>query len=327
MKVGIIGCGIVGAYLAWKLAEGNEVHLFEEKAKIGSKACSGLISERLWDFVPKNDKVIKHMIGRCRINFPRKKVHLYFKPSMMVVDRNMLTRYVAWLAHKAGAKLFVGHKARKIFFNGGHKPQVSFDTPEGIKAFEFDKIIGCDGALSFVRKEVSGKDPKFRLGIYSYKKGKNHKRTVETFPTKNGFSWSIPRGDSIEVGTMEVNGTARGEFNRIRKRYKLPKKTKKFSSLIPVGIVALESKDVAVCGDAMGLTKPWSGGGVIWGLTAADIMAKSFPDFKSYNRRIRRKFAPQLLMGRMANRFVNAAGNHAPWVLPNEIRYDSDWIG
>ncbi|MEM5804300.1 MAG: hypothetical protein QXU82_00390 [Candidatus Aenigmatarchaeota archaeon] len=326
MKVGIIGCGIVGAYLAWKLAESNEVYLFEEKAKIGSKPCSGLISERLWDFVPRNEKVIMHAIGRCRISFPKKKVHLYFKPSMMIVDRNMLTRYVAWLAHKKGAKLFVGHKARKLFFNGGHKPQVSFDTPEGIKAFEFDRIIGCDGALSFVRREVGGKDPKFRLGIYTYKKQKSQKRTVETFPTKNGFSWSIPRGDSMEVGTIEVNGSAKGEFERIRKRYKLPKNTKKFSALIPNGLTTLDSKNVALCGDAAGLTKPWSGGGVIWGLTAADLLVKSFPNFRSYNRKVKRKFGPQLIIGRALRKTTNFAGTRMPWLLPSEIRFDSDWV-
>ncbi|MFQ6073557.1 MAG: NAD(P)-binding protein, partial [Methanosarcinales archaeon] len=34
MRIGIIGCGINGAYLGWKLSRKNDVTIFEQKRKI-----------------------------------------------------------------------------------------------------------------------------------------------------------------------------------------------------------------------------------------------------------------------------------------------------
>ena len=35
MKIGIVGAGINGTYLAWKLSKEHDVTLFEKKKKIG----------------------------------------------------------------------------------------------------------------------------------------------------------------------------------------------------------------------------------------------------------------------------------------------------
>ena len=60
MKVAIIGAGICGLYLALKLSEsGSEVTVFEKKEKIGKEVCSGLVSERILDFIPESQKLIQ----------------------------------------------------------------------------------------------------------------------------------------------------------------------------------------------------------------------------------------------------------------------------
>ena len=69
MKIGIIGCSINGAYLAWKLSKENDVTVFEKNKTIGEKPCSGLVSERIWNFIPKNDDLIENVIDESR--FPR----------------------------------------------------------------------------------------------------------------------------------------------------------------------------------------------------------------------------------------------------------------
>jgi flavin-dependent dehydrogenase len=59
MRIGIVGCGINGAYLSWKLSGlGHEVEVFERNDVVGEKPCSELISERIWNFVPKNESLV-----------------------------------------------------------------------------------------------------------------------------------------------------------------------------------------------------------------------------------------------------------------------------
>ena len=49
MKIGIVGCGINGSYLAWKLSKEHDVMVFEKKKQIGKEVCSGIVSQRIWD--------------------------------------------------------------------------------------------------------------------------------------------------------------------------------------------------------------------------------------------------------------------------------------
>ena len=79
MKIAIIGAGITGLYLAWKLAEkGEEVVVFEKKEKIGKEVCSGLFSERILKFVPESRNLIKNQIEYTLIYFPKKTLKIRF---------------------------------------------------------------------------------------------------------------------------------------------------------------------------------------------------------------------------------------------------------
>ncbi len=319
MRVCIVGAGICGSYLAWRLKQAYpevDIKVFEQKKRLG-KPCSGLVSERIWEFIPENKKLVKNRIKKVKVHYPKKTVSLWFEPEMLVFDRPQLDKYVSSLALKEGVKINFGEKVERVFLLKKYKPQVKAEKLE-----EFDYLIGCDGANSVVRTSLS-KNSKNRLGILAY--GKGVKKYAEVFPTKNGFAWAIPhnsRQNIVEYGVVENISRASEVFKRFWGKKRLRRLR---SAIIPNSLVFAEHPRVALCGDAAGLTKPWSGGGIIWGLTAAEILVKTFPNFKKYEKQIRKKFGPVIFVSRLAVLAAGLAGKHLPLLLKDR-KIDSDWL-
>jgi len=308
MKVAIVGCGITGAYLGWQLAEkGNDVTIFEKRDKIGKDVCSGLISERLWTFIPKNEKLIKNKVNYCRVNFPNKTITLKFKIPFIVLSHAEMDKYVAELAKKSGANIKLNSDIKEI--------------PEG-----FDKVIGTGGALDTIRKNLKLKDPKTYTGLLCYVDEKDNSDVVDAWPIGDGFCWRIPRGENIEYGIMANPKQARELFNKfaLRQGFKINKLK---AAIIPQGLIIPKERSVTICGgDASGLTKPWSGGGVIWTLTSANILLNNFPNFLKYRQSLLNFFLPRKIAYTVLTKLVYFAGYNMPWLLPSKRIVDPDFL-
>ncbi|OGI12539.1 hypothetical protein A3K64_01380 [Candidatus Micrarchaeota archaeon RBG_16_36_9] len=320
VRVGVIGCSINGSYLAWKLSKNYDVTIFEKNKIIGEKPCSGLVSERIWDFVPRNDRLIENKIDEAIVHFIKKDIKLKFHPRMLALNRKALDKYVSNLSIKNGAKILLGNEVKKVYIIKNKKPQVLAD-----KLYEFDYLIGCDGFNSILRKALGIKNPKFKLGIYTNVTRKNKANKVDVYPSKNGFGWIIPRGSHIEYGFLEEIDKAKDNFSRFCKSKRI-KPQKIYSHIIPEGLVKAGEGRVALCGDSIGLTKPISGGGIIWGLTACNILVRDFPNFKRYNEDIKKFFEPKLFFSRIGNRTSRFLGYNLGSVLPKEIWFDGDFL-
>lgn len=321
MRVGIVGCGINGSYLAWKLSKEHEVSVFEKKAKIGKEVCSGLVSERLWEYIPRSKDLIINTIDEAVLHFPKKEVSLRFFPKMLVLNRKPLDRYVASLAEKTGAKITLGTEVKKVYHIKGKKPQISV----GGQVHEFDRLIGCDGYFSVVRKSLGIKDPKYRLGIYTYVSKRNDSHSVDIYPTKNGFCWIIPRKRNLEYGILEEPAVARNMFNSFC-RSKRVKPRKIYSYVVPMGLTDAQKGKVALCGDVIGLTKPWSGGGVLWSMKADEILLKAFPNFRKYEDQLKDYFGPKMFYSKIIQWLGKFAANNVPFLAPKRVDFDGDWV-
>lgn len=307
MKVAIVGAGITGLYLAWKLTEkGETVTVFEKRDIIGKEACSGLISERILGFFPESKKLIQNEINECLIHFPKRTFKIKFRKKFFVMNHFDLDNLAADLARKAGAKIVLNNPVNSL-------------------PSELDYVIGCDGAMSKMRKNLGLSDPNFKLGIQGFSSENSSANFVETWPTKNGFLWKIPRGDKTEYGIMEEPRRAREIFNEFTKKNNLRLEAVK-SAVIAQGFVSCSNTKATLCGEAAGLTKPWSGGGVIWGLTAANLLLKNFPNFIKYQKELKRKFLLEIYLSKIAKKIVYFLGFNSPWLLPGEFKIDGDFF-
>jgi flavin-dependent dehydrogenase len=226
---------------------------------------------------------------------------------MYVFDRYKLELYIHKLAKQNGAKF---------------KTKRYISKTDTLK--EYDYIIGCDGAMSSVRNSLKLPPPNMRLGIYTHIKEKNYDDFVETWPTKSGFFWKIPRTNSTEYGIINRPNQAQKLFNRFCKAHSLtPKEIK--SHLIPTGLVLSNNSKIALCGDAAGLTKPWSGGGVVWSFLAADILSQTLPNTELYNKKIKSFFSKRMKATSFLTKSFRLTSK-IPSVLPKKRTIDSDFI-
>lgn len=307
-KIAIIGAGICGLYLSWKLGEkGYQVTVFEKEKEIGKKSCSGLYSQRIFEFLPLTSSFIENQINFALIHFPKKTIKINFSQNFFVFEREKLEKLLASFAQRAGAKFLFNSPLNSL--------------PQG-----FDYIIGCDGYNSSVRKFLGLKEPKLFLGIRGFVKKESFTHWVETWPQREGgFIWRIPRGRKIEYGIMGEIEKAKDIFKSFLEKEKIQlEKTK--SAIIPQGLTVSLHPRIALCGNAIGLTKPWSGGGVIWGLRACDILLESFPNLLKASKKIKRIFGREIALGKFLTQTVYFLGFSFPQFLPKEREINGDFF-
>ncbi|MBW6462082.1 MAG: NAD(P)/FAD-dependent oxidoreductase [DPANN group archaeon] len=276
----IVGAGPIGTYLAEKLAsKGISVLIIEKKKEIGKHACSGLVSTRLDNFVELDESLIEHRINGSIF---------HSKSESFTIKKNEVQAYVL---DRVSFDKFMAERAKASCAN------ILLDTPfldyvvkdKGVFTLTPDKtiksklIIGCDGAASLVRRK-SGLDTGGMTrvnGIIGYTTEKDNSELVELFygsdVAPGFFAWKIPRGEKTEYGLASDKNHIE-KFNQflLERNVKIDK-----TYTHPICFGHLESTvedNVMLLGDAALQVKPFSGGGIIYGLMCADIAVEVILD-------------------------------------------------
>ena len=126
---------------------------------------------------------------------------------------------------------------------------------------------------------------------------------------------------------MEDIKKAKNYFDKFLKEKKIYLIRKK-AGIIPQTFKPIIPKNskITLCGDAVVLTKPWSGGGVIWSLISADILLKNFPDFIKYKKEVDKFFLPKIIISKAIKKIVYFSGRNFPWLLPKEVNIEGDFL-
>ncbi len=275
--IAIIGSGPVGSYLAYLLKD-KEVCIFEEHSKIGSPVqCTGVVSNYLSKIIDVKD-FIKNNISKVRFIEDNDLLELNIKKEF-IIDREKFDKYLAKLAVKNGAKLFLKHKF--LGYNQiGDKYEIFFENG---KKYIADILIGADGVNSKVAEAAGLWKNDFLIGMQARVKMDKEENVYEIYPTNNFFGWSVPEGNGIFRIGYAGNKNIKENFNKLLKKFNVKKVIEYQSGLIPVYRKRrISNGNVFLVGDAAGQVKNSTGGGIITGLLAARKLAEAILENKNY---------------------------------------------
>ena len=316
----VVGGGPCGSYAAYTAVKhGAEVTLCEEHEDVGGpRHCAGHLNisslKRLGIRVPQD--VIENIIkGAVFISPSGKQFVLRCRdPVTYVVNRELFDKQMAEDAMQSGVDYRFKSRVKSLVLDSGSVKGVALQG-EKLKA---NIVIDAEGCSSKLLKQTGLKGLKSGMvarGIQTEVDGFEgiEEYMVEVYFGRNVapgfFAWIIPRKDgTAKVGLATRTGNPQDYLRRFMEKHpvaskKLKKSSPTYTSIHPIPMEGPLPRTVSsgflAVGDAASQVKPTTGGGVIFGLTCAQIAgevaweAVNVQDFSetflsSYQRRWKR---------------------------------------
>ena len=272
----VVGGAVSGSRTSQIIAEyGKSVLLIEDNMNIGHPCkCTGLVSWRIKELLPTlPQKLIVSVVEDARFHAPNgESFDLKSKKPVYLLDRPGLDKYLFNMAQEAGVETKVGEKfvSYKIV-----KDHVEVKTDKNV--YKTRILIGADGANSTVGKEAALKYPEsYLVGVQTTAPGNFDK--VELWfgsdVSPKFFAWVVPENENIARIGLATDKNAGNYYEEFLKKRIGNFEKPNVGGIIRFGVMERTSSDrVMVVGDAACQVKPYSGGGIIFGLIASRICA------------------------------------------------------
>jgi len=283
-QVLIVGAGPIGSRIATELAMRDiSVLLVEEHAEIGRPfQCAGLVNPSSMNMVGLEESILQNIDG-AKIYSPSGimvQVGIEGITRTHVVCRKRFDQGITRQAQEAGAHLWL--LCHPIKVESAEDGNVVYLEREGVNVqVKCKLIIGADGAHSWVRRKFKmGKPTEMMVGFQSEVVGlSSEDNWLEMYSgdevAAGLFAWVIPSG----LGTHRIGVWAKAEdldgrsveqlYDTLlkhplwREKFSHCREIARFCGPIPCGLVKTPFKDrVLLIGDAAGMAKPTTGGGI-----------------------------------------------------------------
>ncbi|MEM4782618.1 MAG: geranylgeranyl reductase family protein [Halalkalicoccus sp.] len=313
----VVGAGPAGSRFARRATEAGYDVLALEGGRIGEPlACSGHVSTDVWEYTTDGarEELLQNEIrgARFHLDGPGSEAYPFYReePVSNVIDRVGLDRHLAAAAREAGADLRESHTVTGVHEEDDHV-LIEASTPDGSAEFRGRMVAGCDGPVSRTRRDLGIDEPDELLhGVLGFEPAADHAEFVDVHLTApRFFAWRIPRGEAgVEYGLAAPPGReVRELFEGFTAGYDAETENV-CSGMIPIGPPGrVTSERGFLIGDAAAQTKPFTGGGILYGMTAADHAAERIdPDeprsLAAYEKAWRADLAREIRMGHWLRR-------------------------
>lgn len=283
----VIGGGPAGLHAATRLAAtGIAVELFEEHSVVGEPVhCTGVLAREAFERfgVPRGS--ILNDLSTVRFHPPSGRIVEYSPAEIeaVVIDRVAFDRQLGRRAADAG-----------VVFRTARATSVDVDRTgvtvagDGISVRARACVLACGASYALHRRLELGR-PRLVLQSAQAELPADRLGPVEVHfgstAAPGGFAWAVPvdRGNrpAVRIGVM-CRSDARGHFRRMVERV-TPRWGVRAADgcvprhkVLPLGPIARTVRDrVVAVGDAAGLVKPTTGGGIYYSLLSAELAAET----------------------------------------------------
>jgi digeranylgeranylglycerophospholipid reductase len=325
----VVGGGPGGLFAASKLASaGLSVRLFEEHSISGEPVhCTGVLAADVFDEFGLDGGCILNQLRTVRFHAPSGETVGYSTPGVeaVVIDRVEFDRQLAASAVRAGVRMSYGDRVTSIEVEPAGVVVTAGGSAERARAC----VLACGAAYAAQRKLRLGL-PRFLLHSAQAELPATRPGDVEVHfgahVAPRGFAWAVPvlrDRPSVRIGVM-CEQHANRYFERLVARLtprwgiERPAVCRPRLKILPLGPLARTFADrMVVVGDAAGLVKATTGGGIYYSLVSAKLAADTLTaalehdDLSSealsgYQARWRKRIGPelrwQLVLRRIAQR-------------------------
>ena len=289
----IIGAGPVGGYLAKRLAnKGKSVLMVEEHAQIGRPfQCAGLVNPGSMAKVGL-EGVAQTRIWGARIHGPEGtlvEIGSSERTRTWSVCRKLFDEAVVNMAIASGVGLMLNSRPIETRVHGDYV-ETSVESDRGTIQVSSRVLLGADGAHSWTRRyHRMGRVREMMIGFQVDVTGYTHKEGKLDMYTGRGvapgfFAWAIPTGTTTRIGTFSrpdlLDGrSSEDTLNSLldhplwRDRFSGCSEVGRYCGPVPAQPVRKPSRGrVMLFGDAAGLCKPTTGGGIGPGFDHVDAL-------------------------------------------------------
>lgn len=283
----IAGGGPSGLHTASFLADyGFKVALFEKSSDIGKDVvCSGVISKEAFSRYDLPEEAIVGRLKEADVFSPKGIKVNYSHPEeiVVVVDRHVFDKKLAESALQKGAEIFLNTEISSVSPEDNCVRAI-LKSEEGIKEVSAQICVIATGISYHLQTSLGLGRPKKILKASQIEMKQDQIERLRVYLgsrfSTNFFGWAIPLEDGrARIGVMTEGDAIKGLNNVMYEVFNYKDSCLEFKNIkrrgIAFGSINKSYSDrIIVVGEAAGLTKTTTGGGIYYGLLSAEIGAQ-----------------------------------------------------